>query len=129
MIWHTWLVLGSELYFPSSESLQEENFYKKSFLSPGKKFKKILEHKIEQTEQTKYNMTFQAIKILWKNSKPVFCVWMHVLLIRVHRNWKLAKSLIGNDLAPTEDRSEPRPGLSEGTISHLLPAIQTEEII
>ena len=72
---------------------------------------------------------FQAIKILWKNSKPVFCVWMHVLLIRVHRNWKLAKSLIGNDLAPTEDRSEPRPGLSEGTISHLLPAIQTEEII
>ena len=30
---------------------------------------------------------------------------MHVLLIRLHRNWKLAKSLIGNDLAPTEDRS------------------------
>ena len=36
-----------------------------------------------------------------KMLKPAFCVWMHVLLIRVHRNWKLAKSLIGNDLAPT----------------------------
>ena len=40
-----------------------------------------------------------------KMLEPAFCVWMHVLLIRVHRNWKLAKSLIGNDLAPTEDRS------------------------
>ena len=48
-----------------------------------------------------------------KMLKPAFCVWMHVLLIRVHRNWKLAKSLIGNDLAPTEDRSRQRLRLSQ----------------
>ena len=43
----------------------------------------------------------------FKNSSPalLWVGWMHVLLIRLHRNWKLAKSLIGNDLAPTEDRS------------------------
>ena len=50
-----------------------------------------------------------------KMLKPAFCVWMHVLLIRVHRNWKLAKSLIGNDLAPTEDRSR-EPGSSSGDV-------------
>ena len=48
-------------------------------------------------------MTFSTKK--YEENMPAFCVWMHVLLIRVHRNWKLAKSLIGNDLAPTEDRS------------------------
>ena len=61
---------------------------------------------------------------------------MHVLLIRVHRNWKLAKSLIGNDLAPTEDRSRQRPGLLSQNPSAIccLPAelrlniSQTEEI-
>ena len=56
---------------------------------------------------------------------PAFCVWMHVLLIRVHRNWKLAKSLIGNDLAPTEDRSKQQaaPG---GCGCHLLAAANTD---
>ena len=39
---------------------------------------------------------------LRKRGNAVVC-WMHVLLIRVHRNWKLAKSLIGCDLAPTQD--------------------------
>ena len=63
----------------------------------------------------------------FKNSSPalLWVGWMHVLLIRVHRNWKLAKSLIGNDLAPTEDRSKQQaaPG---GCGCHLLAAANTD---
>ena len=119
MIWHTWLVCGRVLhiFFGSEEIFYLidflitktdrklfPNFFLTSCLINRDRVLLILKINVQNC-----NLLSWKIEKLEKNYMPAFCVWMHVLLIRVHRNWKLAKSLIGNDLAPTEDRSRPKP--------------------